>query len=293
MTLGLGTVQLGMKYGVTNSRGQVPFEEAGRILSLAKDADVRILDTAPAYGASEEVLGKILPQDHRFQIVTKTPHLAAGTAASDAVRRLTETFEASLARLRQKKVYGLLVHGPEDLLQPFGKPLFAEMQRLKKAGWVEKIGVSVYDARQIDRILDAFDVDLVQLPLSVLDQRLVRSGHLQKLKKRGVEIHVRSVFLQGVLLTPPEALPAHFDSIRGRLRRYHDMVHSLHMTPVQAALTFANALQEVDVVLCGVTSQDQLQQALEKAVAPISTDVFSDFAIEDPDILNPARWEGA
>lgn len=291
MKLGLGTVQFGMEYGVTNRDGQVSSGEAGRILALAAGAGVRVLDTAPSYGDSEEVLGRLLPQDHHFQVVTKTPHFSRNLSADEVAEKLSDAFESSLERLRQKKVYGLLVHGPEDLLQPFGNGLFAEMKRLQRMGQVEKVGASVYNADQIDGILAAFDIDLIQLPLNVLDQRLIASGHLRKLKERGVEIHVRSVFLQGVLLAKPDSLPRHFDSIKDKLGQYHDMVGAHQMTPVQAALAFANNQEEVDVVLCGVTTREHLSQILEETTTPVSNDIFADFAIHDPAMLNPARWE--
>ena len=101
-------------------------------------------------------------------------------------------------------VYGLLAHHADDLLVPGGRRVFEEMQRLLEEGLVRKIGVSVYSGQQIDSILELYTPDIVQLPLNLFDQRLLESGHLEKLKRRGVEIHARSVFLQGLLLIEPD-----------------------------------------------------------------------------------------
>lgn len=291
MNFGLGTAQFGMKYGVTNSLGRVSFDEVVSVLALADKSGVRILDTAPSYGDSEGVLGRALPKNHSFQIVTKTPHFMRGESEANFIKRFLGTFSHSLDQLRQEKVYGLLVHGPDDLLRPFGGSLFDEIKQLKKSGCVQKIGVSVYDSSQIDKILERYDVDIIQLPLNVLDQRLIASGHLRALKKVGIEIHARSVFLQGVLLKPPDTLPKHFDCIKDHLRKYNEAIHSRGMSPVQAALAFMMNLNDVDVVLCGVSNCTKFLEILKNRQPVLNNDFFENFAITDHSILSPAQWK--
>lgn len=292
MTLGLGTAQFGMKYGVTNSKGQVPFEEVGRILAMAAESGIQVLDTAPAYGSSEDVLGRALPKGHNFRIVTKTPHFRdAAISGRQAGRLVEESLDQSLARLRQSSIYGLLVHRPENLGDPFADALFETMQQLKLSGRVQKIGVSVYDAGQIDAILNKYAIDLIQIPLNVFDQRLLRSGHLKKLKQRGIEIHVRSVFLQGLLLITPEQLPGYFSPMKGQLTQYHAAIRSCGLSPLQAALAFVQNQKEVDAVLCGVTSTAQMAEIVEGMTAEAAGTVFTDFAMDDDAMLNPQQWK--
>lgn len=292
MSLGLGTAQFGMKYGVTNSKGQVPFEEVGRILAIAAESGIQVLDTAPAYGSSEDVLGRALPRGHNFRIVTKTPHFRdAAISGQQAGRLVEESLDQSLARLRQPFIYGLLVHRPENLGDPFADALFETLLGLKSSGKVQKIGVSVYDAGQVDGILNKYAIDLIQIPLNVFDQRLLRSGHLKKLKQRGIEIHVRSVFLQGLLLTASEQLPHYFSPMRDHLQQYHDAIRSCHLSPLQAALAFVRNLEEVDAVLCGVTSTAQMREILDSMAAQVAAGIFSDFAIDDEAMLNPKQWK--
>ena len=182
MKIGLGTVQFGLDYGVSNKEGKTAPDEVGRILKAAADRGVRVIDTAALYGSSEEALGSALPTGHRFDIVTKTRSFKKDSITPDDARILEEGFGASLSKLRSRSVYGLLLHDCDDLLAKGGGLLMAKMQGFKERGLVKKIGVSVYTASQIDRVMARFSIDIIQLPLSVFDQRLIQSGHLSRLK---------------------------------------------------------------------------------------------------------------
>lgn len=292
MKLGLGTVQFGMDYGVSNLQGKTSPTEVDHILRLAADNGVQVLDTAAVYGDSEVVLGQLLAPDHDFRIVTKTPSFKTPTIhAADAVY-LRETFHRSLENLRQGNVYGLLVHHADDLLVPGGERIFAEMQRLLEDGLVRKIGVSVYSGQQIDNILELYTPDIVQLPLNLFDQRLLESGHLEKLKRRGVEIHARSVFLQGLLLVEPDRVPPHFRPISDELERYARFLEENKLTRLQATLAFAAKQRDVDVVLVGVTSVVELRDILSAldAVSGIDLDM-SALKVADERMVNPSLWK--
>jgi aryl-alcohol dehydrogenase-like predicted oxidoreductase len=289
MKLGLGTVQFGMNYGISNKAGQPQLNEVREILALASAKKVRCLDTAALYGNSEEVLGETLPPTHSFEIVTKT---------GKDVTRLEEVFQKSLKNLKQKNVYGLLVHNADDLIAPGGELLYKKMQELKKYGLVKKIGVSVYNNAQIDKILSRGDIDIIQLPINLLDQRLIESGHLKKLKKAGVEIHARSVFLQGLLLMLPERLPKDFDSVRKHLIDFRASVEKIGLSVLQAALGFVLNLEEVDRVLVGVNTKREFEEILlaaSKAQESLSglKLIAPHAAWNDEKILNPALWRQA
>ena len=292
MKLGLGTVQFGMDYGMSNPRGRTPPAEVDRILRLAADNGVQVLDTAAVYGDSEVVLGKLLPSDHDFRIVTKTPSFKTATInAADAVH-LRDAFHRSLENLRRGNVYGLLAHHADDLLVPGGRLVFEEMQRLLEDGPVRKIGVSVYSGQQIDSILELYTPDIVQLPLNLLDQRLLESGHLEKLKRRGVEIHARSVFLQGLLLIEPDQIPAYFSPIGDKLERYARFLEANKLSRLQATQAFAAKQRDVDVVLVGVTSAAELRDILSAldAVSGIDLDM-SALKVADERMVNPSLWK--
>ena len=270
-------------------RGMLPQAEVAQILTRAYEEGVRVIDTAPSYGVSEEVLGTTWPEERSFRVVTKTPLFRKRKVTSGDAEHLTEVFLDSLDQLKQSSVYGLLIHHADDLLAEGGERLWDAVTALKQQGLVTKIGVSFYCSSQIDRIVARFAVDLVQVPLNVLDQRLVRSGHLKELAARGVEIHSRSVFLQGILLADPARLHPYFAPIRQRLDSFHLFCDSHGLSRVQAALAFCAAREEVACVLAGVSSQTELEELIQAAgaSAPDNLD-FAAFACDDERYVNPA-----
>lgn len=286
--LGLGTVQWGIPYGVANHSGMTPEAEVRRILSGAQEFGVDLLDTAAGYGQAEAVLGR---QDLApFRVVTKTPTFKCPAIDGEQVRALMDSLHRSLETLRVPRVYGLLVHHVDDLLVPGGKRLVAALQALKDQGLVEKIGVSIYRDDQLAGVLDRFLPDVVQLPLNVLDQRLIINGRLAQLKGLGVEIHVRSAFLQGLLLMDLAAIPSYFSPLRPLLQAWHARAQGQGMSPVQAALAFVRDLPWVDVVLVGVDSSAQFAQCAADFAVPGRFDAAG-LECDDPALVNPAEWK--
>jgi aryl-alcohol dehydrogenase-like predicted oxidoreductase len=290
MKLALGTVQFGLDYGITNPTGRTSAIEVSRILNLAADSGIRLLDTAAGYGDSEKVLGRTLPVKHAFSIVTKTPALRADMAGDEHIGHVIGSFRRSLEKLGQDRVYGVLVHRADDLLSVQGERLMGALLELKHQGLTKKVGVSVYNAEQIDAILSRYPVDLVQLPISILDQRLIASGHLSSLKSAGVEVHGRSVFLQGLLLMSPLTLPAHFLPMRDTLEEYRNYLESLGLTPLEAALGFVLGLPELDSIIVGVNTAGQLQEILAAQAVHVAPQEMARFALADPAMLDPSQW---
>lgn len=285
--LGLGTVQWGVAYGISNQSGKTAPDEVRTILSAAQTVGVKVLDTASLYGEAESVLGA--NRLEAFKIVTKTPRYSTQFIEDQHVEQMFDTFNRSLDKLAVDRVDGLLAHHAQDILVDGGERLVAGMERLKELGKVSKIGVSIYDGEQLDGLLRRFTPDLVQMPLNVFDQRLIHSGWLQHLHDKGVEIHVRSVFLQGLLLMPLEDIPAYFEPIRSLLARWHAAAREQGMSLVQAALAFVRDLPEVDHVLIGVESVSQFQACLQDFLTPASFDAAG-LGCGDPAFVNPVLW---
>lgn len=292
--LAIGTAQFGMNYGIANQRGQTPAAEVARILEIAAAHQVGGIDTAPAYGTSETILGQVLPPQHRFNLVTKTPRFAHSSISRQDAAELEQTFYQSLQRLRQKAVYGLLIHHVDDLLVPSGDRLIDKVLQFKAQGLVKKIGISVYTETQISAVLEKYNIDLIQLPINVFDQRLLESGCLRHLRSQGVEIHARSVFLQGLLMMAPEQLPEYFRSIQTHFRMYLEALKQWGKTPLEAALEFVVNLDEIDATVIGIDGSHQLLEILgvlqNFSDRPLSRD-YSQFALMDHSVLNPANWK--
>lgn len=295
MELGLGAVQFGLDYGISNQGGQTPEPEVRRILDLAAAGGVRVLDTAAAYGESEAVLGRCLPREAGFRVITKTAPLREARGTVDGPRLVREGFADSLQRLGLPRVSGLLAHHAADLLGPGGEAVWAALEDFRARGLAKKIGLSVYAGAEIDAALARFDIDLVQVPASVLDQRLVAGGQLARLAARGVEVHARSVFLQGLLLLDPAAAPAYFEPVRGRLAAWRDFLDSRGLSPAQGALAFARSLAGVGVVLAGVENAAQLEANIADFAAAASSGLdlaaFAPFALDDERFVNPGNWK--
>ena len=277
--LALGTAQFGLDYGVTNSKGKVQVEEVELILGCAKENSINTLDTAASYGNSEEVLGSIGISD--FQIITKTIPLENG------VDEVIKHFKQSLTFLNKSSVNGLLIHNINEIEHKNFNTLFKELTELKRQGLVNKIGFSTYTPEQVDFLLKNFDFDLIQVPFNIFDNRLIQGGQLQALNNKGVEVHARSVFLQGVLLDFNN-LSNYFSPWKKEFSIYQETVKDNGLSLLECALNFVLNIREIDKVLVGVNSERQLKEIV-KAVKRRSN--LSAYPINDINLLNPSLWK--
>ncbi len=284
--LGLGSVQFGVDYGATRSEPRPAPTEVGEILHRAAGAGIRVVDTAPSYGDAESLLGTLRPAHARFRWVTKT----AGPA--DAAAPLLESVETSRARLGTRSLYGVLDHFPEALAGSAGERRIQQLEALRARGWAQKVGVSVYRAEQIEAVAGGSFPDLVQVPLNALDQRLLEDGTLANLARRGVEVHARSVFLQGLLLVEPERIPEPLAGLRAPVARFRRVARERGLEPAEAALGFALGLDTVDVVLCGVQRLAELDALLAAAAraAAVEPRWFAGVGCADAELLDPSQW---
>jgi aryl-alcohol dehydrogenase-like predicted oxidoreductase len=275
--LGLGTVQFGQAYGVSNARGQVPAAEAAAILTRAAEAGVVVLDTAANYGEAEQVLAAL--DTRPFRIVTKTIALSHG-------------LDAVLARARQSaaalKADSLLVHAAGDLKGPEGGKFWTALQGLKAEGLFRRIGISVYVADDPGALAERFRPDVMQLPFSLLDQRLLADGTLAKLRRLGVEVHARSLFLQGLLFMDPP--PEKLKDAASHLARLRAALRDAGVTPLAAALGFVLSRPEIAIGLVGVTTRDELDEILAAARIPLPALDWASLALNDERLLTPSLW---
>ena len=283
--IALGTVQFGVPYGIANKVGQVSRTEAKSILQQAYAHKVDTIDTAIGYGESESCLGGVGVKD--FKVVTKLPGIPEGCI--DIEEWVEQQLEASLSRLGVGKVYGLLLHKPEQLLSLNGIQLYEALERLKEKGLVNKIGVSIYSPNELELLTNNFRFDLVQAPFNVVDRRLFNTGWMQRLKDSGVEIHTRSAFLQGLLLMKKAAIPPKFLPWNGILRKWHDWLNENNISALQASLAFPLSFAEIDRVVVGVDSKSQLLQIVSAENESMKTDL-PNLASEDENLINPANW---
>lgn len=261
----------------------------GKIWQVARGASITMLDTAIAYGNSEKNIGAT--ESVGFDIVTKLPPLpSAETSVTQWVR---SQIENSLTRLRRNSVYGLLLHNPADLLAATGDELLAALVNLKRDGLIKKFGVSIYAPTELDSLFSRipnFVPDIVQAPLNVIDQSIASSGWLTRLSTMNVEVHIRSVFLQGLLLQQPIERHAAFDRWTTVLAQFDSWSNAHQMSPLEACLGHVLSYPEVSKVIIGVTSANELKQIIAASSGdPVRAP--QSLQVTDVDLIQPMNWK--
>ena len=283
--IALGTAQFGLPYGISNVNGQVERAEISQIFKQARTAGITMLDTAIAYGNSEENIGAT--DSEGFEVVTKLPPLTgAETSISQWVR---SQIENSLTKLKRNSVYGLLLHNPADLLGDYGDELYASLALLKEEGLVKKIGISIYTPTELDSLIPTYMPDIVQAPLNVFDRLLETSGWLSRLSKMNVEVHVRSVFLQGLLIQKPNERPANFEKWNQEFANFDSWIESRHVSPLTACLGHVLSYPEISKVLVGVTSSNELAEIIA-ATTGESQRGPDNLRSSDLELIQPINW---
>ncbi len=282
--LAIGTVQFGLDYGVSNFLGKVPFEKVADILTSAAAEGIDTVDTAASYGDAEQRLAEVVRKKPIFQVVTKTAPVAGDIAALVARAKL------SAERFGSQSAYGLLVHSAADLHGDDGDALWNALQVLRERGHFAKIGISAYASDDPVALARRFRPDLMQIPISLLDQKLVASGVVEELKSLSVEIHVRSVFAQGAIFLDPDQLPGRLARARSILVGLRDRLTQYNLSPLRAAIGFALSIEAVDRVVVGITSITELSEIIA-AANDVPVDVpWNEFSAEDVSSLDPRRW---
>lgn len=290
--LGIGTVQFGLAYGVTNQAGKVGVEEAASILRFAHQNNVTTVDTAALYGDSEAIIG-CAASGMAFDITTKTAKVDGEANADAAVDAIASRFERSLSDLRVDSVDALMVHDAGDLLGPHGDRVWSRLQNIKASGSARKVGASVYSGQEIDGLLDRYDIDIVQLPINALDLRLIDGGQLDRLAVRKVEIHARSIFLQGLLLTPPEQLPAKFAVLAPSLIQMRQAFDLAGLSVMEGLLACVLRHRMINRVIVGAASFGEFQEIVSTVDRLGAFQAEQDswrWSIFDERLLNPALW---
>ncbi|MFY9311352.1 MAG: aldo/keto reductase [Bacteroidia bacterium] len=282
LKLGLGTVQFGLNYGINNSSGIPENDEIKKIFTNAYESGIQILDTAPGYGDAEIKIQQLSGQ--KFKVVTKFPVV---NNPKDLIAQLN----TSLGRLKSKTVYGYLAHNSDNLLEY--PALWETLLQAKEKKQIEKIGYSLYSCDQLERLLSLNMIpDLVQLPYSLLDRKF--EIFLPQLKKLGTEIHVRSVFLQGLYYRNSSELPEKLEKLKHNIDALVKCCKKFDVAIGALALNFVLDNKYIDHAIIGVDSALQLNQNIQVARSwKQNEDIIecvNQIKVEHSELLNPANW---
>ena len=286
MKIALGTAQFGMDYGISNLKGQTSFDEVKKIIEFSRNIGIKKIDTAKNYGETEKIIGEVGIKD--FKIITKLPKISSNE--SNPIFFVDNQIQDSLTKMKISKIDTLLLHNAKDLLSINGKKIYHKILELKKDGVIDKFGISVYEKDEIDQLNKNFNFDVIQIPFNIFDTRLIKMGYLKELKKKGIEIHARSIFLQGLLLMKRNTLPSKFLKWEKEWNEWFIWFKkNPNISQIELCLSYALTIQEIDTLIIGVNNIQQLNELNEIAKNPLK-DNFPQFNIEDTNLLNPTNW---
>jgi aryl-alcohol dehydrogenase-like predicted oxidoreductase len=282
LKLALGTVQFGLQYGISNTKGVPTDSNLSQIFETAIKNSINTFDTAIAYGNAEKRISDFLPKD--AQIISKFPR-------PNSNQELKESISASITRLKQDSLYGFMAHNGVFLIE--NPKLWDVLVDFKVKKKIQKIGYSLYTTEQLEKLLQLDLIpDIIQIPYSLLDQKF--TPYFKELKTKKVEIHCRSVFLQGLYFLNTEALPEKVIPLKAELNQLKEIANQYQINIADLALNFACLNENIDKVVIGVENEKQLKDNINSVVNwnhNIAVfDEVNKIKVVHKELLNPANW---
>ena len=282
----LGTATFGLDYGITTLQGKLPLKDIEKILARALECGICEIDTAQAYGDAEERLGQIGVKDFRVTTKTAPPrdNLTLGKW------NISKALELSLSRLKVENCHGFLLHDTAPFHSEGADQIAKQLHQLKSEKRVSHIGFSSYEPAEAELLCERYDFDMVQLPFNLLDQRAGESGALARLKKRGVSVSVRSVFLQGLLLSPPSTSQNNANLPLEAVEEFHQRCQKRNVTPLGAALGFVLQEKDISSIVLGCASLKEWEEILFALKQPGVTISWSPQTNFQREMMDPRKW---
>lgn len=264
----LGTAQLGSHYGITNVEGCPTDEEVDALLRFSLEVGISCIDSAFAYGTALERIARSLAR-----ITGPLPHIINKFSVNGDLDNIFSDLLNLKADFGGNQFYGLLIHDPLNLSVGNNKDkVLAFLNRAREEDIAAKFGVSIYEPKELEGILDVYPIDIVQCPVNLFDQRMFQSGLISELKKRNIEVHGRSLFLQGVLLA--DKLPAKLTDLQSEWDHYRNTLSNMKIEPLIFICNWIKSIKSIDKWVIGVNNQRELQQILR---AYDASDAMEDF----------------
>jgi len=281
----LGSANFNQIYGI--KKRFIKQNEIKKLFSLALKNKIKTIDTSPLYNKSEKIIGML--NNNRFKIISKIPKLPKNIKKKNIKKWLKHSVMVSLKNLKIKKFECLLLHNANSLLDKNGSEIYESIKNMKTNGFTNKIGISIYDFDILDKILNKFKFNLIQAPLNILDQRLIETGWLKKLKKRKVEVHVRSIFLQGILLLRHKQLPKKLKKLDKSWTIWENWLKKNRFNSLQVCLSFILNQSQLDGIVVGLDNKNQLNQILK--IKKIKNKfLIPNLNIENRKLIDPRKW---
>lgn len=295
MEICLGTVQLGLEYGIGDVR-QPSLEESLEILKIAYENGITVYDTAQAYGNAEEILGEFISRNklkNKIKVITKLkPNIFDSIGDKSIEKIIIENLNESLKKLNLEKVDGYLLHTPKYI---FRDDIIDALVNIKKSGLVENIGVSIYEVEEAMQALELDVIDYIQVPYNIFDRRLEEVNFFEKAKIRNKKIFSRSVFLKGLLTLHLENIPEYFKNSLENIKKFNSVCDEEKILNSEGCIYFARSNKNIDYLVIGVDNVEQLKQNIENFDKGYDVDyiyrkIISNVKKEDRGIVIPSLW---
>ncbi|MDC3164360.1 aldo/keto reductase, partial [Prochlorococcus sp. AH-716-F13] len=254
--------QFGMNYGITNIKGKIKQQEVKRILEIATKNDINFIDTAQSYGNSEKVIGMSLPENNSYNIISKLKKLPNNIDKEDLYEFLDNSLQNTLINLNKKNIDALLLHNSSDLYGENGDLLLSWINKKIEEKIIKRFGVSIYDYSEVENI-PLKKIQIIQLPISLFDQRFIFNGTLEYLQNNDISIHARSIFLQGLILTDTEKLPSFLsNSFIENHQKFTNYCFNNKIKKLELAISFIKSIDYLESILIGIENEYQLKQII-------------------------------
>lgn len=284
--LALGTSQFGSLYGIKNQGVRVPEEEVNGIVQKALDLNIKTIDTAVSYGDAELRLGKL--DLSNFKINSKISRPSSDAKFLD--QWVFNEIKKSLERLNIECLDTIFVHDAKWILNNDSAAFINGLVEAKNTNLVKKIGISIYETGDIPNLYKLHNFEVIQAPLNLIDRRFEESGWLSRLKENGIEIQVRSIFLQGLLLMKASDLPDKFYKWKFIWEEFEKILTKTKTNAIEACLSYPMSIKNIDKIVLGVDNANQLLMINKHMRTNSLVDQYSFMSNEDIKLINPSLW---
>mgnify|MGYP001336154900 CR=1 FL=1 len=292
MTISVGCAQLGLDYGIANKTGILKLNDFKKILKKLNKKK-SLIDTAINYGNSEFLIGKSLNQVNKiekYKIITKLPNLRR-IKSKNLEYEISKLIQKSLKKMKLKNIYGVLIHDLEDLKSDNSEQIYKILINLKNKGFIKKIGFSAYKIEDVKMAINKFQFDILQFPFNIFDQRLRDKNLLKFLKKKKIKIHIRSIFLQGLLLMDKDEINKKFLKKIKIIDEWLKFLKKKKLSNLEACIIFIKNFDFYDHVIIGFDSYSHFKEVKKiynkKNIIKINFDKFRN----NSQLIYPQKWK--
>jgi aryl-alcohol dehydrogenase-like predicted oxidoreductase len=281
----LGTVQFGLDYGINNARGRQSPKQIFEILEEALQNDIKVLDTADAYGDASKIIGAFHHESKQKFVVNTKFTVDQKKSISNQAHQSLETLNINFIEVYFFHRFNDMIEYPET---------GCELEKLKKEGIIKKIGASIYDNKQFEKAILSDFIEVIQLPFNLLDNISQRGMLLKLAKEKNKEIQARSVFLQGLFFKSIDSYPIYLEPLKKYVYALNSIKEETCLDMNQLAMAYALSQSNVDYVIIGVDSCEQLRQNISNAQFALTSDIkqkIDQISVEDSELLYPYNWK--